>query len=559
MRRLLSGCIAFAVLFVLATSATAQTAPNWAPGTSYAVGANVSYQGLGYRCVQAHTSRVGWEPPNAPTLWQRLADPSAEWQPWTRYNLGALVMYQSATYRVRQSHTSQPGWEPPNVPALWQISAVDDAVLHWNAVAIDADARDHSGLFQAQDQGGPTRASRAQAIVHAAIFDAVNSVDRTRTPYLTLVAGAQDASLDAAVAVAAHRTLIALYPNQRSTFDTDLQNHLSLIPSGPAKTEGMQVGQIVAQNILTARSNDGANSPMPYTPSNLPGRHRPDPLLPNQGFLTPGWGRVRPFAVQSGTQFRAPAPPALTSPAYAAAFNDAKRLGGDGVNTPTQRTQEQTFIGLYWAYDGSRLLGTPPRLYNQIARTIARQRRNTVVQNARLFGLINLAMGDAGITCWESKYFHDFWRPILGIREADPGTGPTGLGDGNPATIADRFWRYLGAPASNSRLPNFTPPFPAYPSGHATFGAALFRTLSRFYGTDSVPFTFVSDELNGITTDNRGNVRPRVPRSFSTFTQATAENGRSRIYLGIHWQFDADSGIAQGNAIADYTFNNVLR
>jgi PAP2 superfamily len=151
------------------------------------------------------------------------------------------------------------------------------------------------------------------------------------------------------------------------------------------------------------------------------------------------------------------------------------------------------------------------------------------------------------------------WRPVTGIREADEGTGPSKLGDGNPATVGAQDFLPLGAPASNLMGVNFTPPFPAYPSGHAVFGGALFETLRNFYRTDRIPFTFVSDEFNGETKDNNGNVRPKLTRSFSSLSQAEEENARSRIYLGIHWSFDATEGIKQGNRVADYVFKHMLR
>ena len=185
-------------------------------------------------------------------------------------------------------------------------------------------------------------------------------------------------------------------------------------------------------------------------------------------------------------------------------------LGGDGLVTPTTRTAEQTQIGIYWAYDGTPSLCAPPRLYNQIAMQIAHKMGtdNDVIELARLLALVNVAMADAGIAIWESKYFYQFWRPITGIRESDEETGPSGLGDGNPATAGDPTFSPLGAPASNLTGPNFTPPFPAYPSGHAGFGGALFEMLRNFYRTDRIPFTFVSDEFNGVTRDNAGTVRP---------------------------------------------------
>jgi hypothetical protein len=181
------------------------------------------------------------------------------------------------------------------------------------------------------------------------------------------------------------------------------------------------------------------------------------------------------------------------------------------------------------------------------------------IELARLLTLVNIAMADAGVAIWESKFFYQFWRPVTGIREADEGTGPTGAGDENPATIGDPTFSPLGAPATNLNGPNFTPPFPAYPSGHAGFGGALFQTLRRFYRTDEIPFTFVSDELNGVTKDNTGAVRPLLPRSFETLSEAEEENGQSRIYLGIHWAFDKTEGIAQGRRVADYVFDHALR
>ena len=231
-------------------------------------------------------------------------------------------------------------------------------------------------------------------------------------------------------------------------------------------------------------------------------------------------------------------------------------LGGD--HTSTLRTEDQTETGIYWAYDGTPRLCAPPRLYNQIAVLIAQQQRSDMMETARLLALVNVAMADAGIAIWESKYHYDYWRPITGIRESDPGTGPSGLGDGNDDTVGDPSFSPLGAPSSNLVSVNFTPPFPAYPSGHAGFGGALFQTLRRFYGTDDIAFTFMSDEFNGVTQDNEGNVRPLLPRSFETLSQAEEENGQSRIYLGIHWSFDKTEGIAQGRKVADYVFENAF-
>jgi len=248
----------------------------------------------------------------------------------------------------------------------------------------------------------------------------------------------------------------------------------------------------------------------------------------------------------------------MNSPEYTAAYNEAMSVGGDGVHTPSSRTPDQSFIGIFWAYDGTPSLCAPPRLYNQITVHIADQMHLNTIQLARLLALANTAMADTGMAVWDSKYFYNFWRPVTGIRESDPGYGPTALGDGNPNTTGDPTFVPLGAPASNLTGPNFTPPFPSYPSGHGGFGGALFQTFRRFFGTDKIAFTFTSDEFNGVTKDNAGNVRPYMPRSFANFSQAEEENGQSRIYLGIHWSFDKTHAIAQGNNVANYVFDHAF-
>jgi hypothetical protein len=342
-----------------------------------------------------------------------------------------------------------------------------------------------------------------------------------------------------------------------------LANDLAQIKNKTEKMNGSDLGRRAAAAILALRLNDGSQIPEPrvgidYFTSNLPGHWRQDPISLIPLALGAYWGQCNTFVLESSQQFRVPPPPALTSAEYTTAYNDVKAVGGDGVVTPTQRNAEQTFIGTFWAYDGTPSLCAPPRLYNQIAVLIADQRKLGIVDLARLLALTNTAMADAGMAVWESKYFYDFWRPITGIRESDPGTGPTHAGDGNPATMGDRAFSPLGAPASNLNAPNFTPPFPAYPSGHAGFGGALFQTLRRFFGTDAIAFTFVSDEFNGLTKDHNGNVRPYMPRSFSSLSQAEEENGQSRIYLGIHWSFDKTQGIAQGRQVADYVFDHAF-
>jgi hypothetical protein len=403
------------------------------------------------------------------------------------------------------------------------------------------------------------------AIVHIAIFEALNAIDGKYESYVGLQPVDKHASMECAIAQAAHDTLCAMFPSQIPNFNQLLTQELSDISDSNAKTKGIQIGHDAAVSILALRSNDGSQHPEPqvgidWITSNDAGRWRQDPISLLPIALGAHWGEVTPFVLTSPSHFRVPPPPPMSSVEYATAYNEVKALGGDGIVTPTVRTNEQTLIGIFWAYDGTPSLCAPPRLYNQIAMTIADvQKTHDVVELARLLALVNTSMADAGIAIWESKYYYDFWRPVTGIRESDPGTGLSGTGDGNASTIGDLTYSPLGAPASNLNGPNFTPPFPAYPSGHAGFGGALFQTLRRFYGKDKIPFTFVSDEFNGVTEDNNGNPRPLIERSFSSLSDAEEENGRSRIYLGIHWSFDKTEGIAQGNRIADYVFDNAFR
>lgn len=447
-------------------------------------------------------------------------------------------------------------------------SASRKKIVRWNHIAIDATGLDHTPVAPGEnrvfgEQLGPGRASRAEAIVHIAMFEALNAIDGGFQSYVGLYPAASKTQKDAALAQAAHDSLVGVFPSQKSRFDAFLSEDLNQIPEGKKKRNGIALGRAAAFAVLAFRDHDGSQHAEPrvgvdYIPSDAPGVWRQDPVSLLPIALGAHWGTVTPFVLQSGSQFRTPVPPNMTSTAYATAYNEVKRLGGDGVTTPTERTADQTHIAIFWAYDGTPSLCAPPRLYNQIALQIADQMGSNDIELARLLALVNVAMADAGIAIWESKYFYNIWRPVGGIREADAGTGPTGIGDGNAATTCDPNFMPLGAPASNLTGPNFTPPFPAYPSGHAGFGGALFEILRKFYGTDNIPFTFVSDEFNGATKDNKGNLRPLTPRSFTTLSQAEEENGQSRIYLGIHWSYDKSEGIAQGRKVADWVFTHAF-
>lgn len=490
------------------------------------------------------------------------------------FHVAASARTAQVTPRDAFGPLAQPGAHLAQAPERAVIAGMALArdpirrLRYWNEQALMADALDHTPPPPGStrvfgEQFGPTRSSRALAIIQIAVFDALNAIGEHYPSYTGIAAAPLDSSPDAAIARAAHDTLVALYPSQAASLDSRYAQDLARIPDGRAKYNGVETGRRAAAAILALRASDGLPYEEPivgvdFFTSNAPGKWRPDPVSQSPLALGADWGRVKPFVLPSKDPFRPAPPPALTSSAYAAAFNEVKRLGGDGITTPTQRTAQQTIAGIYWAYDATPGVGTPPRLYNQIALEIARTRSGRPLELARMLALVNVAMADACMVAWDVKYDYQFWRPVTGVREASPGSGPTGLGDGNLETRGDPGWTPLGSPASNLFAPNFTPPFPAYPSGHASLGSALFQMLRNYYGTDQIAFTFVSDEFNGVTRDNRGVVRPRLPRSFATLSQAEEENGQSRIYLGVHWAFDKTGGYDVGRRVANYIFQHGL-
>jgi membrane-associated phospholipid phosphatase len=448
---------------------------------------------------------------------------------------------------------------PPGVNATARLAYWSEQA--WRTIAIDH-TPPPAGPSDDAEQSGPTRSSRVMAIFHIAIYDALNAIYRRYPGYSGNLAAFADSSPDAAIAQAAHDALAALYPLQANRLHAVLNADLARLPAGRAKLNGIDIGHRAAAAILALRANDGSDVPEPIVGVDYPlylepGKWRPDPVSGIRLAFGAYWRQVKPFVLPSVTAFVPPPPPALTSDAYTQAFNEVKQLGGNGTTTPTKRTWEQTRIGIYWGYDSTAWLGTPIVMYNQIGVQVIRSRTTDPLEEARAIALLNVALADGVIAGWRAKYYYRFWRPVHGIREASPGTGPTGRGDGNPDTHADPNWTPLGAPASNLVGPDFTPPFPAYPSGHAVTGGVTFETLRNLYG-DSVPFTFLSDEWNGVTRDNDGWVRPRWPRSYSSFSQAEQEAGQSRIYLGVHWYFDKTAGLAVGHQVADYVFQHGL-
>ena len=437
-----------------------------------------------------------------------------------------------------------------------------DPILYWNEVALEANRVSHTN--GKNEQTGPTLSSRALAIVHLAMYDAYAGVRGNPnqpvnlSPYLPglpdpapFAPENADMVAAAAVAAAAHATLSQLFPSQKPFFDL---KHSQAGLQGADLSIGHDYGLLVAQILLDKRKDDPSASDNGYAASVARGAHRPDPDNAGQGFHAPFYGaRSRGFAITDRHELAIPPQP--DSPEYIEALRQVRSKGiapelmGTLPADLSPRTASETLIGIYWGYDGATELGTPPRLYNQVIRALAMEKENSVDQNARLFALVNAAMGDAGILAWDQKYIHDLWRPVVGIREDDPSLGPAGVGGNALSENADPSWLPLGAPKTNSKSweKNFTPNFPAYPSGHATFGAAALQIARLFYGVthrgDDKLFeglTFVSDEYNGISRDNKGAVRPKHVRSFpGGLWQMIVENGLSRVYLGVHWVFDA--------------------
>lgn len=444
-----------------------------------------------------------------------------------------------------------------------------DPILFWNHICNEANRFDHTAPMEGPSQPGPARSSRATAIVHLAMHDAFFGVAGGQTLYLgagypPFAGGAGNQRKSAAVSGAAHACLSFLYPEQAPAFEKAAGE---IAAENETNGDAYEYGRQVGEAILALRRGDGADPAPPpnrYMYNHAKPHHRADPLNARDQSEPLGayWGRVKPFAIQSKKMLAAP--DAINSAKYKKDHKEALEKGGAAAQKSTTRTVDESLIGLYWAYDGARKLGTPPRLYNQIVRVIAEKRNNTWDQNARLFALINAAMGDAGIYAWHYKYLFDLWRPIIGIREYDGACGWDAKPVASPLDpLCDPFWRPLGAPKTNDTSPGagpFTPPFPAYPSGHATFGAAAFEMVRLFYHTgpianykpdadDAIRFEFVSAELDGVSLDNDGSVRTRLEREYASLGQAMYDNSISRIFLGVHWRFDGTSGQSVGDML----------
>ncbi len=329
---------------------------------------------------------------------------------------------------------------PPRTSQMVRRFTQPDIVLLWNEAALNAIKLERTP---------PPVAARNLAILHISIYDAVNSVARTHRSFHVQLSPPSSTSIVTSATVAGYQALAALYPRQVSRFNAILDDSLASIPEGIAKTDGITLGRKVAAKVLAWRDDDLKVKKRTYFSRSELGRWQPTPPDYTPPLL-PEWSSVRSFAIRSPADFHPTGPPDLTSEDFIQAYWEVKSIGGAKSNI---RTKDQTEIARFWA-DG---LGTvtPPGHWNRIARTVAEDRKNTLVKNARLFAMLNVALADAGIVCWDCKFKFDFWRPVAAIRSADRMR--------NPILTSDSQWTPL--------LP--TPPFPAYPSGHSTFSGAV--------------------------------------------------------------------------------------
>jgi len=363
--------------------------------------------------------------------------------------------------------------------------------------------------------------TRSFAIMHAAMYDAVNAIDGTHTPYVVdFTDVSRSASQDAAAAVAAHEVLVTLYPPFRGQLDAQLLQVLAGIPEGADKAQGISIGQAVADRILALRSNDGAHAqPIPFVFGNAPGDYQSTPPnFPRQPQFT-HWSRVTPFALARANQFRPGSPPALTSDTYSDAFDEVKALG---MVNGTASSADEALTGRFWN-------GAIQNYWNEITQTAALAHHLTTAQSARLFALLNLTLADGVIAFYDAKYTYTFWRPVTAIRAADT--------DNNPETLADPNW-----------LPEVinTAPDPSYPGAHAVISAGGAAVLISVLDKDEFDFNVTSE------------VMPGVERSFERLSAAAEEATLSRIFAGVHFRFDLTTGQRLGREVADFVVDNFL-
>ena len=419
-------------------------------------------------------------------------------------------------------------------------AAGGDAVTTWNANAGVAATKACLAPL-----ANPLHESRIYAMMHVAIHDALNAIDRRSRPYAFDAQAEAGASPDAAVAAAARGVLVPLIAqlplelHTQACIDAGVASveaaytaALAAIPAGAARARGIVVGRDAAAAILDLRAADGAVGPflnVACPQDTDPGEYQCTPGTPLIAFE--GWNNVVPFVLHHSAQFRPGPPYAVDRQKYTADFNEVKSLGGDGVTTPSARTADETEIALFW-WESS------PLKWNRIARTVSADQGLTLWENARLFGLLNMALADGYIAMVDSKNHYNYWRPVTAIQ-----TGDT---DGNPETVGDPTWTPLRG----------TPPNQDYASGHSIEGGAGAEVLKQFFGTDEISFRDCSASLPAGSTCS--DATP-VFRSYTSFSQAAVENAHSRIFIGFHFRKSVEEGTEYGRKIGKRAANLYLR
>jgi membrane-associated phospholipid phosphatase len=397
-------------------------------------------------------------------------------------------------------------------PAVAQAAKPVSQVVQWNRQLLMI-------VRTTGAQPATIHPTRSFAIMHAAIYDAVNAIDGTHKPYLIRLSASHFASQEAAAAAAAHEVLVKLYPSFQATLDTQFQQAVAQLPNR-GQADGVIIGKTVADRILALRANDGSNAqPIPYVFGNAPGDYQSTPPnFPKQPQFT-HWSRVTPFALESADQFRPGGPAKLTSDRYSDAFDQIKSLGIAGSTTATE---DEALTGRFWN-------GAIQNYWNEITQTAALAHDLTTAENARLFALLNLSFADGVIAFYDAKYTYNFWRPVTAIR--------AGATDGNPDTNADPNW-----------LPEVgnTTPDPSYPGAHAVISAAGAEVLISFFHKDHFEFDVTSEVL------------PGAVRSFTSFPAAAEEATLSRIFAGVHFLFDLTTGQRLGSDVADFVVDYFL-
>jgi membrane-associated phospholipid phosphatase len=395
-------------------------------------------------------------------------------------------------------------------PVMAQAAQPVSQVVQWNKTLLS--------IVRTPGAQPPTiHPTRSFAIMHAAIYDAVNAIDGTHKPYLVRLSASHFASREAAAAAAAHEVLIKLYPSFQATLDMQFQGALAQLPNGE-QVDGTNIGKTVADRIWDLRKNDGSNAqPITY----IFGKDSADyestpPNFPKQPQFT-HWSRDTP--AENADQFRPGGPPKLTSDRYADAFDQVKSLG---IANSTTATADEALTGRFWN-------GAIQNYWNEIAQTASLAHNLTTAENARLFALLNLSFADSVIAFYDAKYTYNFWRPVTAIRAAAT--------DGNPETEADPNW-----------LPEVTntTPDPSYPGAHAVISAAGAEVLISFFRKHHFAFDVTSEVLPGVT------------RSFTSFPAAAEEATLSRIFAGVHFLFDLTTGQRLGDDVADFVVDNFL-